>query len=114
MRRRWNATASRVSPNVWTGLVSPRMRVPAGINTCCPLWEYRAFVTRQLTGAAALPSRRFVRTVSTIVPSRIRWSGPAALIGSVCAGRAEAGGADWTGEGDVALAWLIGIAGART
>ena len=57
------------------------MRAPAGISTCCPLWEYTGFVTRQLTGAVPLPSSRLVRTVSMIVPSRSGCSGPAALIG---------------------------------
>ena len=53
--RRWNATASRVSPKLWTGFVSPSRRAPAGITTCCPLCEYSGFVTRQFTGAAVRP-----------------------------------------------------------
>src|SRR5205085_10264915 len=76
IRIRWNATASLASPNAWTGLVSPRTRAPAGMTIRSPLHEYTGLVTRQFTGAAAPPSRRFVRTVSITVPSGIRWSGP--------------------------------------
>jgi hypothetical protein len=36
---RWKATASRESPTACPGFVSPRTRDPAGMTTCCPLWE---------------------------------------------------------------------------
>src|SRR5207253_7999421 len=66
-----------------------------------PSCEYTGFVTRQLTGDAAVPSRRFVSTVSMTVPSRTGCSGPAELIGAVTIGRAG-------GEVDDATGALLG------
>ena len=58
--RRWKATARRVSPNAWTGFVSPSIRAPAGIEHLSARCASRAaFVTRQFTGAAHAPSRRW-------------------------------------------------------
>ena len=47
-------------------------------------------MTRQLTGAAALPSKRFVSTASITVPSNTGWSEPTELMGPVAIGRALA------------------------
>src|ERR1700676_4275642 len=47
--------------------------------------------TRQFTGAAAAPSNRLVRIVSTMVPSTMRCSGPSAAVNS--------GGGTGVGEG---------------
>src|SRR5207249_7347591 len=59
-------------------------------------------------GALALPSRRFVRTVSMIVPSSRRCIGPVGLIASLCAGREAAafatGGRCVPGAGEAAAA----------
>src|SRR5258705_9027975 len=87
MTRRLKDTASRVSPKFCTGFVSPRTRAPAGTSTYRPSCEYTAFVTRQLTGAALLPSSRLVSTASITVPSSTGWNGPVDLIGGVVAGR---------------------------
>src|SRR6185295_14590487 len=106
MTMRVNPTARRVSPNDCTGFVVPSNRAPAGTKTCASV-EYMGVETRQFTGAAAAPSNRLMRTVSMMVPSRMRWAGPSAALNS---GERTGAGADVVGAIVAGLAVVLVLA----
>ena len=87
------AASLRTPARAWSRRESARRRESAPVVPCA---NRAAFVTRQFTGAALVPSSRFVSTVSMTVPSSTRCSGPAALIAGVWSGvrRCSAEGAD--------------------
>src|SRR5262249_55774085 len=65
--------ARRSWPNMVTRFTSPSALVPWGINSRCPSCEYTFVVNMQLTGPEKEPSRRFVKTASSTVPSNTRY-----------------------------------------